>query len=721
MAKHYDLIKADNHYIINLDDLGMKLKINYQIQFLLLITLFLGVHNVGAQTASVESYLSFPFSGGLTSSGSKLAWTMSEKGKRNVYVSEAPAYEHRMLTNYQDDNGQDITSLSISNDGQWVVYEKGGEHGGNWSTTLTVNALSSYVEPKVQIWSVPFKGGEPHLLAEGSFPSVSPDGKKVAFLKSGQVWTVAIDGSAKAEQLFKVRGTVRQIQWSPSGRKLAFSVSRSSHAFIGVYDPDHTAVQWMAPAFSNDQLPVWSPDEKSIAFVRLPGSTKEMDPILERKHSPWEIQVADLATGKSRLLWKAPETLAGSVPTTDGRFNLHWVAHDRLVFLSYHDGWPHMYSVPSAGGKELLLTPGNFMIEYLSISPDRTQLIFSANTGDDPAKDIDRRHIGLVSVDKADMRMLTSGTGAETKPVFVNGEHAFLSSTPSRPALPAVLKKGQSDIQLLAEDRLPAELANLDIVTPEQVIYTSPDGVTVHGQLFEKKDGKKNKPAIVFVHGGPQRQMMISWDHSPYYSHTYAMNQYLANQGFVVLSVNYRLGIGYGYEFHRAPHSNMHGASEYLDVKAGGEWLAAQPQVDANRIGIYGGSYGGFLTALALGKDSDLFKAGVDIHGVHTRVPSQPHASIFEHAADAEKADQVAWESSPIAYVDTWKSPVLFIHADDDRNVDFVHSVDLAQRLQKRNVEFEVLAIPDDNHHWMLYRNLLRVSEATIEFFIRKL
>ena len=127
----------------------------------------------------------------------------------------------------------------------------------------------------------------------------------------------------------------------------------------------------------------------------------------------------------------------------------------------------------------------------------------------------------------------------------------------------------------------------------------------------------------MYIHGGPPRQMLLGWHYSDYYSNAYASNQYLANLGFVVLSVNYRLGIGYGFDFHQPPNAGTNGASEYLDIKAGGEWLAKQPHVDATRIGTYGGSYGGYLVALALGKDSKLFAAGVDIHGVHDRTVEQ--------------------------------------------------------------------------------------------------
>jgi dipeptidyl aminopeptidase/acylaminoacyl peptidase len=186
-----------------------------------------------------------------------------------------------------------------------------------------------------------------------------------------------------------------------------------------------------------------------------------------------------------------------------------------------------------------------------------------------------------------------------------------------------------------------------------------------------------------------------------------------------VLSVNYRLGTGYGYEFHKPPHAGVNGASEYQDIKAAGEWLAAQPGIDNKRIGIYGGSYGGFLTALGLGRDSKVFAAGVDIHGVHNRI--RPDNDRGEHAPDEDLAAKVAWESSPVAWLDQWTSPVLIIHADDDRNVPFSQSVDLVRRFEDKGFGFEYLAIPDDTHHWMKYANALRVSEATAEFLKRKL
>jgi dipeptidyl aminopeptidase/acylaminoacyl peptidase len=219
--------------------------------------------------------------------------------------------------------------------------------------------------------------------------------------------------------------------------------------------------------------------------------------------------------------------------------------------------------------------------------------------------------------------------------------------------------------------------------------------------------------------------MLLGWHYSDYYTNAYATNQYLASLGFTVLAVNYRLGIGYGYEFHNPADAGTWGASEYKDIKAAGLWLGKQPGVDAAKIGIYGGSYGGYLTAMALGRNSDIFAAGVDIHGVHERTTGRIgdilYPDQYEKAPDAEKAAKVAWESSPASTVGGWTSPVLIIHGDDDRNVRFSQSTDLVQRLLEKGVEMETIVIVDDTHHWMKHGNSLKAGKSTADFFVRKL
>jgi dipeptidyl aminopeptidase/acylaminoacyl peptidase len=250
-------------------------------------------------------------------------------------------------------------------------------------------------------------------------------------------------------------------------------------------------------------------------------------------------------------------------------------------------------------------------------------------------------------------------------------------------------------------------------VEPQPVTYTAEDGVTVHAQLF-RASGSGRHPAVIFVHGGPRRQMLLGFHPYVYYSNAYILNQHLAAQGYDVLSINYRSGTGYGRDFRDAPETGRDGASEYRDVLAGGRWLAAQDHVDPARIGIWGGSWGGYLTALALARNSDLFAAGVDFHGVHAMVrPVENNLS-----PDAQQAAQrLQWTSSPMGSIDSWRSPVLLIHGDDDKNVDFGQSILLARELAARRIPYQDLVFPNERHSFLRYADWLASYRATDAFF----
>ena len=678
-----------------------------------------------AQSHSLLEFKKYPFPTELyaSSKGSKIAWAIDEQGMRNIYVAEGPDFKSRKITNFLTDDGQEITSLSITDDGKWVVFVRGGDHGSNWDDDLPINPTFDVNPFKVQVASVPFAGGEVKYVSEGDEPAVSPDGTTIAFIKGDQVWTAPIDGAAPAKNLFTIKGAASSLQWSPDGTSLLFVSDRKDHSIIGVYTNGSSTLKWIAPSFTRDFSPRWSTDGSKIVFIRIPGVGGAPDSLLVKKHNPWSIYTADVSSGKASRLWKAPTTLRGSIPTTHGSTNLHWAANNIIVFLSYQDGWPHLYSISASGGKETLLTPGDFMCEHIRLSADKKYLTFDANTGNDKF-DIERRHAVKVSVDKADMQVLTPGTGLEWTPVTTGDGSAiaFISATAQRPPLPAVIKLNEKKIQLLNEELI-RDFPVTKLVIPKQVIYQSGDSVTIHADLFEPAGGAAKKPAIIYVHGGPPRQMLLGWHYSDYYSNAYASNQYLASLGFVVLSVNYRLGIGYGYDFHNPANGGHTGASEYQDIKAAGEWLQKQSFVNASKIGIYGGSYGGFLTAMALAHDSKLFAAGVDIHGVHdwTTERAKNILSIekYEHYPDAEKALKLAWASSPISSIDSWKSPVLIVHGDDDRNVRFNQSVDLINRLEKRKIPYETLMIVDDTHHWMNFNNATIVYQAVADYFVK--
>ncbi len=274
---------------------------------------------------------------------------------------------------------------------------------------------------------------------------------------------------------------------------------------------------------------------------------------------------------------------------------------------------------------------------------------------------------------------------------------------------------------MIASAALPSDFPSNQLIIPKQVVFKSDDGFEIHGQLFVPVSRSGPGPALIFMHGGPIRQMLLGFHYMYYYHNGYAMNQYLASQGYVVLSVNYRLGIMYGRAFREPANAGWRGASEYKDILAGAKFLQTLPVVDAKKIGLWGGSYGGYLTALGLARNSDIFAAGVDLHGVHDWSEFLPHWENRPGAPDATEAAKLAFDSSPNASVPHWKSPVLLIHGDDDRNVPVSQTVDLVQRLRENHVAFEELIFPDDIHDFLLWGDWIKAYAATTDFFDRTL
>jgi dipeptidyl aminopeptidase/acylaminoacyl peptidase len=275
----------------------------------------------------------------------------------------------------------------------------------------------------------------------------------------------------------------------------------------------------------------------------------------------------------------------------------------------------------------------------------------------------------------------------------------------------------------LAPDAIPSDFPTASLVEPQPVLLTATDGMEIHGQLFlppGAKAGEKH-PAAIFFHGGSRRQMLLGWHYMDYYNHSYAMNQFLASRGYIVLAVNYRSGIGYGLNFREALNYGATGASEFNDVMGAGLYLRSRADVDPHKIASWGGSYGGYLTALALSRASDLFAAGVDFHGVHDwNNTIRNFVTAYDPSKD-QNAARLAFESSPMASISTWRSPVLLIHGDDDRNVPFAETVRLVEALRRQGVEFEQLIFPDEIHGFLTHKRWLQAYESSARFLDKHL
>lgn len=671
---------------------------------------------------TIEQVLSAPFPYGLTSAlhAPRVAWVFDNKGDRNIWVADALEFNPRQVTHYKGDDGQAIASVRLTPDGKTIVYARGSETNKE-GTSANPQSLTKI--PKQQAWAVNVSGGEPRLLGEVGCNEegcedlqVSPDGKDVVWPAKKHLWIAPIDGKKKAEQLEELAGESETPRWSPDGKRIAFRSNRKDHSFIAVLDLATKKITYLAPTTNRDAGPVWSLDSKQVAFIRQPGKEFKR-PLIPEFPRPWAVWITDAQSGEGRELFHNGNAMEDSLPLFAFQ-SLQFTNTGRIIFASEKDGHNHLYSVAVEGGAPQLLTPGNFDVEEVALSADKRSILFTSNQND-----IDRRHIWRVAATGGEPEALTRGDTIEWNPVETSDGKTVLclGSSATSPAMPYRLTS--SGRELIAKNMLAADFPEEQLVTPKQVLFKSADGVEIHGQLFTPKDQKQRGPALIFTHGGPIRQMLLGFHYMEYYHNAYAMNQYLASKGYTVLSVNYRLGIMYGRAFRQPANSVWRGASEYQDVVAGAKFLQTLENVDPHRIGLWGGSYGGTLTALGLARNSDIFKAGVDFHGVHDWSAFLPMwvTENVDAAPDVKEARDLAFKSSAVASAASWRSPVLFIHGDDDRNVPFQQTTDLVEKLRAQNVAFEELIIPDEIHELLRWSDWVRAYRATAEFLDRKL
>ncbi len=660
-----------------------------------------------AQRDPLAEALALPHAGGLT--GAKqvplFAWVENRAGVRNLWVG-GPGRPARRLTSFAEDDGRQLHGLALSDDGRLLAFVRGGDE--EWPDEALPNAGAAPVAPPQQLFVVSTTGGAPELVGEGHSPAFAPGGERLAFLEGNEIrlWT----RGAPPRRLARVKGSASRLLWSPDGARLAFVEDRGEHGYVALLDPTPTngtepRLRYLDPGLGHAAEPAFSPDGRELAFVRHmsppPGTAPDVG-------AWWSIRVVDAASGGARVLWAAPPGPGGRWAGTRSR-NLHWSRDGRILFPWERTGWLHVHALDAAkGGTPQPLTAGEYEVETFLLGPDDRALLYAANA-DEP----DGRRVWRRGAAGAPVRLgAGAGDAIHSLPVVAGSAVAAVATDADSPAHPVLL--GDRATPLAPPAAMPRAAA------PESVTFRATDGLAVRGQFFRARGcaAPRRCPALVFIHGGPRRQMLRGFHPSAYYSRTYLLNQHLAARGFHVLSVNYRGGTGYGLRWRDAAETGREGASEYRDVLAAGRWLAAQPSADSARIGVWGGSWGGYLAALALARDSALFAGGVDLHGVHSLL--RPVANTLSPEAQ-ERARRLQWDSSPLAAIDRWRSPVLLIHGDDDRNVPFAQSLLLARELAARGVPYEELVLPNERHGFFRHDNWLRAFRATEGFFERRL
>ncbi|MDQ6611209.1 MAG: prolyl oligopeptidase family serine peptidase [Gemmatimonadota bacterium] len=700
----------------------------------------LAFRSIGAQSKpTIDQFLKPGFPEGLVSAKTvdRIAWLANERGQRNVYTAVAPSFKPVRLTSFLEDNGVVLTDLSISDDGQIVSFVRGSApNAEGWFA----NPSSDPNGPTRTIWAARTNGSGASSVAVGGAPVLAPNGNAVLYVRDGQIYRVVLPKSGAfpavekdAQPYIKGFGRNGDPQWSPNSATIAYVSVREYHALIGLYDVSTRTVHYASPSIDFDGSPTWSSDSRRIAFTRRPGTPfgQQTNPGLSLRGLPPAPNRAGRAGGGGdtkpdgmyRAAFRGGYTLAvmvvdavtdslhevwHSVPNAKTFVNIGRIkwAGENLIFAQEPEDWTRLYSVNANGGTAtpIELTPGAGEVETFGYSADGKTLYYGSNVGDP-----DRRHVWKVPTAGGAATQLTTGNEIEMSPApLASGKQvAVLTSSALRPMSVGIVALSDAKEKIIYPT-LDKDFPTSAEVVPQAVTLKAADGMQFYNQLFVPKDIKsgEKRPALIFVHGGPPRQMLLGYHYMDFYHTAYATNQWLSTLGYVVLSVNYRLGIGYGKTFRTAPNSGEAGNAEYGDVLAAAKYLQSRPDVDASRVGIWGLSYGGILTAEALARNSDIFAAGVDMAGVH----------VWGNSLDTST---VAYKASAVSAIDKWKSPVLIWQGDDDRNVPFSQTIGLVNLLRQRDVYYELMVMPDDTHETLIHKRWLSTF-ARMQTFLQR-
>lgn len=534
----------------------------------------------------------------------------------------------------------------------------------------------------------------------------SPDGELVAFYDDGQVRTrelatgatTTFDGPTDDQYA----ADDRMLAWSPDGRRLAYRCTARETKQVAVVDTVTEEVVWRTAAAAASRSPVWiSPDR--LVFERVSDHAARR-----------ELLTVTPATGTTTVLHEERDTRSGvflrSAPV---------VSPDRsqLALSLPLDGWPHVYTLDLQTGTLDQLTAGAFEdTGTVGDAPrwiDDTSLLFSTNRNDPEQRDIYR-----VDTETGDTQpvVTTAGTNVAPRPSPDGRRLAYCHTDRHHSPELRVRQLEDTDHDTAGTQLTESGVTEWSIepVAPERVTIETGDGVEVPALLLDPRgvDSAASVtdplPALVWVHGGPMRQMRDGWHPSRAYSIVYGIHQLLASEGYVGLLVNYRGSIGYGYDF-RQSLADDPGREVDQDVHAAGEYLAERDYVDEDAIAVWGLSYGGYATLRVLGTRPETFALGINVAGVadrrryaawatdekrpeaEFRLPTQLGGTRWE-APDA-------WESvSAVTWMDQYRAPLYNFHGTADGDVH-VEQLDLTvDRLLETDANFEAEYYPGENH-----------------------
>jgi dipeptidyl aminopeptidase/acylaminoacyl peptidase len=406
----------------------------------------------------------------------------------------------------------------------------------------------------------------------------------------------------------------------------------------------------------------------------------------------------DPATARTKVLARVHDDAWVGGP---GSFTLGWLPDNRRVyFVSERDGWAHLYTVGADGGEPVQLTSGKFEVSDVRLSADKTKLYFTSSEGS-----LFERHLYSMSTEGGARTRLTNMSG--NNQVDVSPDERLLAVVnsysnkppelyiqPNHPANAQTASAGGLEVKQVTTSPLP-EFFTYPWIDPPIVSFRARDGATVYGRLYKPANFRRGGPAVIFVHGAGYLQDVTKWWSS--YYREYMFHHLLMERGFTVLSIDYRGSAGYGRDWRVGIYRHM-GGKDLDDHVDAVRYLVNEHGVDPRRVGIYGGSYGGFMTLMAMFTTPDIFAAGAALRPVTDWAHyNNPYTSNILN--DPQDDPEAYRQSSPIYFAAGLKGALLICHGMVDTNVNFQDTVRLTERLiELRKENWQLAAYPVEDH-----------------------
>ena len=657
--------------------------------------------------------------------GKHVAFTWDRADIRNLFVANA------------DGSGQPV---------QLTSFPDGGVAGAFWSE----DGDSVYFVHEADLWHVPASGGTPKPAWSkpdhgGDFVP-SPDARRVAFVRDNRAEG---EGARRGKDLIIRRisdgqesttahddVSIRGIVWSPDGTSIAYT--SGSKIIHHDESPTYSGAKliYRVSEYVPGQIYALKLTGGKPVAVGTPGeygglawldANRLVFDGQSKDFKKYFIYTADAATGSTKVIHEVDEEKFWSIPDWGEAGAQPWPSPNGkwIAFLSDQDGWDHLYVIPASGGDAVQITKGKFEAWRPAWSHDSTRIAFDANVEEHPGN----RVVGIATIGDdpahATIAYITPGTGTNIEPHWSEGDARLVyqhTDTRNSADLYSIAAKANAQPVRLT-DSMPAGMDRSQFVEPQFVHYPGPDGQQVPGWLFVPKnlDRTKKHPAILWIHGDGVNQNYDGWHVQRNYAVYYSIHQYFLQKGYVVFAPDYRGSIGYGRDWRTGVSMDV-GGKDAKDAWMGANYLKTLAYVDGERIGVWGLSYGGFFTLIAMTDQPKLFRAGVDVAGVvdYAMYYSDPYHGGWTESriGTPEQHPEVYANASPISHIDRLERPLLVLHGTADVNVPFLESVWLVdEALKKHKGPLVSFMIYPGEFHYFSREHVLRDAWHRVDDF----